>query len=107
PDARCFGLGPYLLAAVEGDVLVAFEGACPVRLAVRVAGGWAVDGLDGVTFPTVRFVPRGGAGGGGPRAAGTGPCTPHPRGRRPPNTSAGEARRVGCGRAIPPACRRA
>ena len=62
PGARCLELGPYLLAAVEGDVLVAFEGACPVRLAVRVAGGWAVSGVDGPAFPTVRFVPRGGGG---------------------------------------------
>src|SRR5262249_58340787 len=51
PDARCFGLGPYLLAAIEGDVLVAFEGACPVRLAVRVAGGWAGARPCRVTLP--------------------------------------------------------
>jgi len=58
PNARCLELGPYLVAAIEGDVLVVFEGSQPVRLAVRGAGGWTIDGLVGLRFPTVRFVPR-------------------------------------------------
>jgi hypothetical protein len=58
PDAKTIEFGPYRVAAIVGDSLSVFDGFQPFSLATRnQSGDWIVNGLDGLTFPSVRFLP--------------------------------------------------
>ena len=58
PGARTAEFGPYRVASLVGNELMVFDGFQPLTLAFRDdAGGWHVNGLDGLTFESVRFLP--------------------------------------------------